>query len=330
MMLAALALWLLPTSLAGPGTFPIVNGEEEDEFPSAVAIGTSEDTPFLGRMSTCSASLITPRILLTAAHCSEELGAQFGLSPEAFRPLFRDNGAALIGQDVSDDDTLEVRFAEVLPHPDYDGVSGFTGTPSHDLELIILTEDAPRPATWFATEIDDDEIIDAVVTSVGYGVTNGQSQQGSGIKRSAKLTISRILGEFLVSETDENREEANVCSGDSGGPQYRKSPDGRWLQVSVHSWADQFCTQMSGSTRTDLDVDWILDGVKDVHGTRDFCEASGLYGDGACDAFCDDIDPDCLADEEGEAGGCACDGSGGLPISALLPLTLLALRRRRR
>jgi uncharacterized protein (TIGR03382 family) len=326
LLLSSALWWTVSPALANN----IVNGEEESGFPSAVAIGSSEDTPLLGRMSMCTASLITPRILLTAGHCSEALGPQFGLSPEAFRPLFRDNGAALIGDNVASDETVEVRFAEILPHPDYTDQQGPTGTPGADMEVIVLVDDAPRRPTWFATDIDEEEIIGATVTSVGYGITDARSQQGSGIKRSAKLKISDVRGEFLLSASDDNVDEANICSGDSGGPQYRRAGNGRWLQVGIHSWGDQNCTQLSGSTRSDLDVEWLLSQVEAVHGTRDFCEASGLYGDGACDAECDEIDPDCLEEEEDARGGCACDARGGPLSGGWLVLLLAALLRRHR
>ena len=38
-----------------------------------------------------------------------------------------------------------------------------------------------------------------------------------------------------------------------------------------------------------------------THGTRDLCEANGWYGDGMCDGDCDDVDPDCVPEEDYEA-----------------------------
>jgi secreted trypsin-like serine protease len=322
------SLLLSSSALAqDPGYSDIVNGSEEDEFPSAVAIGAEV---FGQRMSTCSASLITPRILLTAAHCSEELLAQYGLPSS----IFIEAGRAFFGTNVNSSETLAIRFTDVIPHPNYG--TGMMGTPQYDIEVIVLAEDAPVEPTWFATELNEEMLVGERVTSVGYGITSASTQSGSGIKRSAKLVIDELMDQFLVSQTSTNRDGANVCSGDSGGPQYHREEDGRWIQWAVHSWADQTCSFMSGSTRTDVDVEWLMQEIEAVHGSRDFCEISGYYGDGTCDEFCDQVDADCLDDPTGGggaggegAGGCACNGSGTTPLAALLPLALLTLRRRR-
>ena len=57
---------------------------------------------------------------------------------------------------------------------------------------------------------------------------------------------------------------------------------GEWVQIAVHSWGDENCTMTSGSTRTDLVHDWILETVVSVHGTTDFCDINGYYDDDEC------------------------------------------------
>jgi MYXO-CTERM domain-containing protein len=191
----------------------------------------------------------------------------------------------------------------------------------------VLAEDAPVAPIPFNVDPLGDEFVGERVVSVGYGITSGQTQAGSGIKRSARLIVSDVDGEFLVSASNENPNNANVCSGDSGGPQYHKLDDGRWEQVSVHSWADQNCLFLSGSTRTDLTSNWIMNRIEDVHGTDDYCDAAGFYDDDVCDAWCD-ADPACFDESNGPA---ACNSTQGAPLgfSALLGLLALGLRRRR-
>lgn len=294
----------------------IVNGDEENRFPAAVSIGAGGDR---FRFSACSASLITPRLLLTAAHCT----AEFGIPVEQVASF----GVAFFGADIYDDVPI-VGYDEVLNHPRYLSISGF-GTPENDIGVIVLAEDAPvEPILFNMDELGDDDI-DKTLTSVGYGITSAATQAGSGLKRSAKLTIDELDGQFIVSNSFTNDNDANVCSGDSGGPQYRKLPSGRWEQWSVHSWADQNCVFTSGSTRTDLFTTFLMNQVEKVHGTGDLCEAAGFYGNGTCDDYCD-ADPDCFEDEGG-AKACGCDASGpsGGGLAFLVSLLALGLRRRR-
>ena len=75
----------------------------------------------------------------------------------------------------------------------------------------------------------------------------------------------------------------------------------------MHSWGDESCTQTSGSTRTDLVHDLILETVESVHGTTDFCEINGYYEDDVCTTIsvCQAVDPACLVEEEDPKMGCA-------------------------
>lgn len=271
---------------ADRGEHAIVNGQEvEGEgFPSAWAIGLTFGAQ---QFSTCSASLITPRILLTAAHCS----AEFGVPVE----MIQEFGIAMF-DNVASRATETRRFVEIINHPEYTSI-GRQGnpTPLNDIAVIVLDEDASFPATWFRTRpLTLEQAVGATVTSVGYGVTSG-AQQGGGIKRWADMTVDDLDDQFVLSAVSTNPGGTNICQGDSGGPQYHDAGNGKLVQWGVHSWGDQGCLTLAGSTRTDAFADWVLGHVEDVHGTRDGCTINDWYGDGACDAFCEKPDPDCLS-----------------------------------
>jgi secreted trypsin-like serine protease len=328
--MTALTTLLLATALARDVTpdapLSIVNGQNEDGYPSTVAMGYDAGG---FRQSTCTASLITPTILLTAGHCIEEL--QF---PEE---VLLEYGVAFLGPDIRDAEVIAFKKIEV--HPGYQSLGGASGTPKNDYAIIELEEPVRGvQPVWFNTDELTDEVIGTRLVSVGYGITDAATQQGGGRKRSAKIKISDVDGQFLVSETAGNPGEGNVCSGDSGGPQYYEDESGRLIQWSVHSWADQYCLFMSGSSRTDAVGDWILGQVDDVHGTTDFCALSGRFGDGTCDDWCDTVDPDCLmALGSGSGTGSASGGGGGSSsgcdttgAAAFGWASLLALAARRR
>ena len=273
---------LLPLSAAED----LVNARLEDGFEFAVALGADLGAQ---RFSACTGSLITPEIILTAAHCSADLPMEVVILA----------GRAFFGPSL--EDATLVGFSDGWIHPDYVPLqSGPLGTLGrNDVGILVLERpvDFVSPV-WIATKAIDEAVADgAEVTSIGFGVTDPDGG-GSGIKRSAVLTVDDLDATFVYSSSASNVDGANVCSGDSGGPQVHW--DGQqWVQWAVHSWADVRCATQSGSTRVDTVSEWILDQVALVHGSRDRCEVWGLYDDGVCDEGCDVLDIDC-AEPEGD------------------------------
>lgn len=258
---------------------PIVNGSNEEGFPQTLALGAFG-------FSACTGSLITPKLVLSAGHCGD--GIPLDLVVEL--------GSAYIGPSVGEA-VEEIGFKNLEVHPDYVplGGSAFGQTlPEYDLAVLQLERAVTSvEPIWFRTKSMKDRDLGETVTSVGFGIT-GASSNDSGIKRSAELVVDAYDDQFILSYTSTNPNEAQICSGDSGGPQYYWDEDnGRYLQWAVHSWGDANCLYESGSTRTDIAADWILGIVEAVHGTTDVCEINGHYSNGVCDEFCDTPDPDC-------------------------------------
>ena len=331
---------LLSMALALPAAAQdVVNGSEESEFPAAVALGAEIGAYTL---SACSGSLITPEVILTAAHCGGDIPLETVLQV----------GVAFFGGNIETAEHV-VGFTDLYVHPDYEelesggapGADYWDNLGKNDIALLVLAEPVDVPPVWFRTDSLVGEAEGETVTSVGFGVTSSAGA-GSGVKRSASLAVDTLTDMFLVSYSNTNPDSANVCSGDSGGPQYHFDGE-KWTQWAVHSWADQSCTTMSGSTRTDVVSEWILGELEGIYGTRDRCEMWDVYGDGNCDEDCDEPDPDCVvADEEDTGGaegdvdtgsesedkaGCTCSASsaGGTGGFVLAALALVGWRRRR-
>ena len=302
---------------------PVANGELEEGFPSAVGLGVPfGENPF----HVCTGTLITPRIVLSAGHCSAdydiETVAQFG--------------KAFIGPDESDPEAI-LAFEDGGVHPEYLLEYGPSGVEiEFDYAVLVLEEEAPvRPSFLHLEPITEEDVVDVDFKVVGYGITNATTSQGSGVKRSGWMVGTDLLDHAI--ELEPGTEGTNICSGDSGGPTFREAEDGTWVQWGINSWGDTNCRSVAGVQRIDLGAEWILDWVEEVHGTRDLCEAGGWHEDGVCDeAFCPD-DPDCLVAEDtggagggGDDGGCKGCAAAGAPVGwiwALLPLGL-AWRRR--
>ena len=287
---------------------PIINGVVEDGYPAAVGLGT-------GGYTACSGSIITPRLVLTAAHCGGELPVE----------LIVQFGEAYIGRTGGTAEHV-LRFSDSAIHPEYRALSG-SDEGAFDLGILVLTEDAPVEPVWpRLTRLGAQKAEGAEVLSVGYGVTETGS---SGEKRSASFIIDELDPMFLLSNVATNPGDTSICSGDSGGPQYFIRPDGSLEQWGVHSWGDQNCSIVFGSTRTDVASDWIREQIEATHGTSDRCEIFGLYEDDACDTECDFVDPGCYDTFEGylkAATGMSIPGatSGCVTAPASIPLPVAA------
>lgn len=307
-------LWLVSPVFAN-----IVNGNLELDFPATVALGAQ-----FGDMaySACTGTLITPRIILTAAHCGSDL------PPE----LIVQAGKAFFGNDVYTPDAV-LGFSSFVLHPNYvpleSSIGGTLG--EYDFSLLVLIEDAPVEPILFWRDTIDSTWIGKEIWSIGFGIT-GPNANDAGTKRSASLRISNVNDMFVLVDNNDNPTDSNICSGDSGGTQMFFHEDwGQWIQIAVHSWGDQYCASSSGSTRTDIVADWIFTTIESVHGSTDICAINGYYDDDTCTTLpmCEDVDPACIVEEEKRM-ACQSSGAPEMGLFALVSALLSVFGGRKR
>ena len=313
-----LACWLLvaqlpacaPDGSSGPAgpiqllNQPIVGGTEctEDDWPAVGAYLAGEGTSYF----LCTATLIDPQIVLTAAHCA---------SASSTGDMF------FTGVDVFDMDPGEVYSVdEVFIHPDYDV------DPEHPHDIAVLRLDDPvdgiDPILINATPFNDSWLgLDFVY--VGYGALTEYQSQDAGTKWMTEIAVEEYWDDAYYHYT----QDTNTCTGDSGGPGLVEL-EGTWyvagVNKAVHVYEDEDpCLGFGWDMRVDADLAFLGDFVAPP--------------DPVADDDDDTTDDDDAAGDDDSAGddddGCECSSSPARRASGIYWITLLAaagfLRRRR-
>lgn len=271
---------------AGPASSP-----ETLEHRRAIINGVADTNPAHGAVAAltygqtssafCSATLIAPDVVLTAAHCvgwasPGVIFVYFGGDVEA--------GGQWVG------------VSKVMPHPRYSR-QGF----EWDIGLLRLSGPAPADATpipalpaHLGLTVDDEG---AEVEFVGFGRTESNT---SGTKLTVPGSIARVCdgpevcaygggGEVAPRAFAYSMSGGGPCSGDSGGPAFILR-DGVEHVAGVTSYGDQDCVYYGVSTRPDSYASWIqafVAGVEEDCSTAEDEDHDTLAGcaDPDCDSY---------------------------------------------
>ena len=182
--------------------------------PARALVGAAPDGRFADRVAMvlirggdsagfCSALVLGPRVLLTAAHC--------------LRPLrdmavhYRDGaGAAVI-----------IPVDAAIPHPLYRADAIRARVESIDLALIRTAR--PLDPRFVAAAIGDSEppAIGARAIVSGFGAAREGDWSSGGTLRSVTLAVREPRSTVLIWAADPDGKEAGACSGNSGLPSGR-------------------------------------------------------------------------------------------------------------
>ncbi len=169
---------------------------EWSEFSATVGIRVTKS----GGPTTCSGVLLSPKVVLTAAHCVDGF-----LSADVTTASDLSSGAAY----------TSVQKGEL--HPGYRG--NLPGG-SVDIGLFILTQPIPGPLAYPQLGFVDE---DRNFERIGYGGRSGQNS-----RTWVTSTFELWFGNYIKA-----RDELGVL-GDSGGPVYQRQ-NGKLMLVGVHT-----------------------------------------------------------------------------------------------
>jgi secreted trypsin-like serine protease len=172
----------------------------------------------------CSAALVAPRVLVTAAHCAE--GTSSNRVEVTFDSVFAGGSSSV--------------FAGTLS-PDPAWSPGAKDT--HDLAVVVLDDPAPvaplslpQPGT-----LDKQALRGAELVNVGYGYFD-RTFVFDGYRRVSTSSFTSLK----PSELKLSQKPGGVCFGDSGGPRLLGT-----TVVAVTSTGNNNCTGQSTSYRLD-------------------------------------------------------------------------------
>ncbi len=275
-----------PTEKRSKAESPLIGGTITTDDPAVVAL------VFSGPNSFCTGTVISPRVILTAAHCIDMLGND-------------PNASIYFGSDTRGDGR-RVTVRAKKQHPLWTGdLSG-----GHDVGMLLM--DFPVPDPTIAKELNTADIADHIGADyrhVGFGVFDRETGNADGKKRTGVSSITRTQGDVIISGDD----QVSVCFGDSGGPAFL-TIDGNEVVAGIHSFTTgSDCFAPNGDTNvqmyaTDFILPWVqqndpsceLDGVCGAIGCDNDPDCEPCGPDGTCTQDCALPDPDCQTQQLGE------------------------------
>lgn len=263
-LLAACEPGAAPPRLASARA-PITGGVVTTGDPAVFVLDVRSNA---GNQTLCTATLIAPRTLVTAAHCVDPamVGGASLTVVASNAPTTAD-----VQPGVNTFEVLELRR-----HPAWNPAASLDA----DLALLHLAAAPPvTPQPWSLADLSP--LGGAPLRAVGYGASGPDA--GLGTKRTVDLSIRQLSGELILLG---DLLERGICHGDSGGPALHTFGDGVERLVGVHSFTRGDSCFDGASTRLDAHAAFLREWLAEH---EDTCAADLVCSPAPCPA----PDPDC-------------------------------------
>ncbi|QHC02545.1 trypsin-like serine protease [Epidermidibacterium keratini] len=261
LFIAAIAAVAVSTAPASA----ITGGEPDgNRHPSVGMIAFYQD----GERYRCTATLVTPTVLLTAAHCTDGTSGKtivtfesvIAEQPPSGLPVAADPAAGYTSADVAGTTYLA---GTAYSHPDY---SNFTDMANwNDVGVVVLDEPvagielSPIAPQDYLEQYAQPTLNSTIFTIVGYGTEVRKPDAGPQkptpqsyplLRRYAEAPGQKLTPQILQVNGNPNdtRGTGGSCFGDSGGPTFL---NGYVVTVTSYGYTEN-CRYLDGLQRVDI------------------------------------------------------------------------------
>jgi secreted trypsin-like serine protease len=212
--------------------------------------------------SFCSGTIVGPRVIVTAAHCVQELiNNKDKGGPLLPRP---DHFVVHFDTKISRDGNF-IRAEKVIPHPDWNPsqtLSPFPLSKPNDIGVVILSEDIPD--SMIPVKIADPslKVNGKAAVLAGFGITKNRNNNDTGILRTLTSTFSAENGR--IARVSHGTWFKGICAGDSGGPAYFEVDGELQLVGAASTGAEIPLLGCAGANSNSTDIRYYKDWIESV------------------------------------------------------------------